>query len=480
VFFLNKTRDLDWRLTPEQVAAKLRDTFGLELGSPTLENALDQLYQWDALSRENDSSDAANAREFRRKRFTYDITAGAERFEKLLAELDGLVEEVGALESSRLPGIRDALLRIARALAGENPDATMLRDELEYLVNSIGSLREGAAQFMSRVGAVVASAEAIDEQDFQDYKASLIEHLEGFHRALRIHSEEIIGELAQITAAQEDRLVDLVAGIDAAPALIGTDPEQNAARRRNEIRGQWQGVRSWFIPDTHQQQTWNVLTNKVLEAIQAVLDIAERIIDRAANRADRASAWEYLAGLCHARSERHATGWFTVAVGALYPRHFNTPESDAETLSRPAQATWAQAPPAPVAAHLRRPGARTPGAGRGTPLRDNTAAAQAARERRETERREIKALTDRFAGRGPIRLADVGQLSSSEFGHVMDWIGRAFENAADADGSRTASSLDLNLLVVLHPPADPSERTVLHTTWGMLSTANYTLEVITP
>src|SRR4051794_14682421 len=36
VFFLNKTRDLDWRLTPEQVAAKLRDTFGLVLGSPTL------------------------------------------------------------------------------------------------------------------------------------------------------------------------------------------------------------------------------------------------------------------------------------------------------------------------------------------------------------------------------------------------------------------------------------------------------------
>jgi len=476
VFYLNKTRDLNWRLNPEQVAAKVRDAFGLELDTATMQRALDQLTEWDALICENDSSDAATAREFRRKRFTYDITPAAEKFDRLLLELDNLVDEVGALEASRLPGIRDAIAKIATGLATPSPSGGDLRDELEYLVNSIGSLREGAAQFMSRVGALVSSAEAINEQDFQAYKSSLIEHLEGFHRALRVHSEEIIAQLRRVTPAQEDLLAELVAGVDAAPALPGADPAETHARRREEIRGRWHAVQSWFIGDTHQHQTWSHLTNKVLEAIQAVLDIAERIIDRAANRADRASAWEYLAALCHASTEQHAIEWFAVAVGAKYPRHFNTPETEAP--QRPAQTTWVQADPAPVAAHLRRPGSRSPGAGRGAPLRDNSAAARIARERRVLEREQIKALTDRFAGRGPIALSDIGALSSVEFGHVIDWICRAYESTPDKDGSRSASSLDLSLLVLLRPPIDPAERAVLDTTYGKLHAPNYTLEVI--
>jgi uncharacterized protein (TIGR02677 family) len=477
VFFLNKTRDLDWRLTPEQVAAKLRDAFGLVLDTTALEGALDQLYDWGALSRENDSSDAPNAREFRRKRFSYDITTAAERIEKLLADLDGLVEEVGALESSRLPGIRDALLRIAQALRTEQPDATLLRDELEYLVNSIGSLREGATNFMSNVGGIVSTSEAIDEQDFTSYKSSLIEHLEGFHRALRVHSEEIIQALDQINDDATRRLVDLVAGVDATPSLLGISAEETTARRRAEIAGRWHAVRSWFLADSHQQQTWNALNNKVLEAIQAVLDIAERLIERSANRADRATAWEYLAAICHASDEPDAAGWFAAALGVQYPRHFNTPERDIDELAHPAQTTWAQAPPAPVATHLRTPGSRRPGAGRGAALRSNDAAADAARRRRAVERQEIAALTARFAGRGPIRLADVGRLSSIEFSHVVDWIGRAFESPADSHGRRTASSMDLQLQIILHPPADPEQRTVLHTTYGRLSTPDYTLEV---
>jgi hypothetical protein len=107
-----------------------------------MERALGQLEEWGALTEENDSSDAANAREFRRKRFTYDITPAAERFELLLNELDSLVEEVGSLESSRLPGIRDAVAKIAAALRGGNPDPIRLREELEYLVNAIGFCAE--------------------------------------------------------------------------------------------------------------------------------------------------------------------------------------------------------------------------------------------------------------------------------------------------------------------------------------------------
>src|SRR5207247_9551 len=109
------------------------------------------------------------------------------------------------------------------------------------------------------------------------------------------------------------------------------------------------------------------------------------------------------------------------------PRHVAVPEEDPDTLAAPAQASWLTAPPAPVTAHLRRPGSRTPSAGRGTPIADTSATRERMLERRRRERAELAAMLDRFRGLGAIRISQLATLGETEFRHLLHWIGRAFE-----------------------------------------------------
>jgi uncharacterized protein (TIGR02677 family) len=262
------------------------------------------------------------------------------------------------------------------------------------------------------------------------------------------------------------------------PALPGVDPEEVAARRHAELLEQWNGVCSWFLDRDGRRSPWHALNDKVIDAIRAVLDIAERIIDRRTNRADRARACENLARLVHdAPSDEEATALLAAALGFAAPRHIGVPDDDPDALAAPAQTSWLTAPPAPVTAHLRRPGARTPGAGRGAPIADTAAVRARLRERCRRERAELAAMLERFAGLGPVRLSDLAQLSEVEFGHLLHWIGRAFETPRDAAGSRRADSQDGRARIVLHPAEAARAPIVLCVPQGRFTTADYRIEV---
>lgn len=471
-------RNFGLRLTPGEVGAKLLELFDLQLDGDVTTQCLDQLHAWGALSREYDTSLARTSRELRQNRHTYDITQAAVRVEGLLEALDQLAETVGALEGSRLPEIRDALHRIARLLAEVTPSGAELRAQFERLTGEIERLHAGASDFMSRLNAVVARSEGIDGEEFDACKDLLIEHMQGFRGDLRRHTPEIADALRTVERLGASRLAALIVSSLEIPALPGIDPEDVAARRHAELLSQWDGVCSWFLARDGRRSPWHALNDKVIDAIRAVLDIAERIIDRRTNRADRARACERLARLVHdAASEEDATALVAAALGISAPRHVSVPEEDPDALAAPAQTSWLVAPPAPVTAHLRRPGARTPGAGRGAPIRDTTAVRERVLERRRRERAELAAMLERFGGLGAIRLSDLATLSETEFRHLLHWIGRAFETPKGAGGGRRADSQDGRAWIALHPPGHELPPVVLSVPQGRFTTPDYRIEV---
>src|SRR5262249_8258938 len=139
--------------------------------------------------------------------------------------------------------------------------------------------------------------------------------------------------------------------------------------RHTEIEQQWAGIRTWFIGSGRTRSPWEVLGEKVIQAIRAILDIAEALVDRHTGRADRAPACVHLAQLA---SDGGAQAILVAALGIGHPRHVGAPHPQTVTIEP--RLSWWEAPPAPVVAHLRRPGARAPGAGSGTPIADTTAA----------------------------------------------------------------------------------------------------------
>jgi uncharacterized protein (TIGR02677 family) len=470
-------RSFGLRLTPAEVRRKLLEHYDLDLDVETVSDSLDKLHEWRAVSREYDTSLARTARELRQNRFTFDITQAATRVEALLDELDQLAETVGALEGSRLPEIRDALHRVARLLVEETPDATDLRTQFERLTHEIERLHAGASDFMSRLNGVIARSERIEHDEFDACKDVLIEHMQGFRGDLRRHTPEIAEALHTIDRLGAPRLAALIVATLEIPALPGINPEEVAARRHAELLDQWEGVRSWFIDGDGRRSPWAALNDKVIDAIRAVLDIAERIIDRRMNRADRTRACEHLARLVHdAPAEEEVTAILSAALGFAAPRHVSVPEDDPDALAAPAQTSWLTAPPAPVTAHLRRPGSRTPGAGRGAPIADTRASRRRMLERQRRERAELAAMLERFRGLGPIRLSQLSTLSETEFRHLLHWIGRAFETPKDAAGARRAESQDGRASIVLRG-AEHSEPIILQVPQGRFTTADYRIEV---
>ena len=278
-------------------------------------------------------------------------------------------------------------------------------------------------------------------------------------------------------ASSAERLVELIVAAEEFVELPGGAPASaQRARRSEELAGQWAGLRTWFVGDDRAAGSpWRTLDENVVEAIRALLDIAERLIARRTDRVDRATVFRHLAGLAQQAPAGTAVEVVRRAFGLLQPRHVGVPERDSEDVLSPGRTPWAVAPPAPVVAHLRRPGVPMPGRGRSARLLDLAGGHARMMQRRRAERIELEAVLRRFAARSPLTLSALDELDPHGFTHLLGWLSRAYETPA-VGGRRRASSSDGRAEIVLIAPPDGA-RTMLRVPHGCLDTPDYRLEV---
>ena len=469
------------RLRPAQVADRLRDRYALTVEQELLEDRLSRLDNWGAVEKDHDASLASTAAEWRRNRYTYDVSPAGRLTEELLAQLDALGEEIGRLDTARLPAIRDALAALAKQLEDDDPDGTRLRALFERLLAEVEALHAGALAFMRSLGDLMRAVERVGEDEFERGKGALLEHLQGFRKSRMRHSAEILALIERIEQRGPDQLVGTIVAAEVFVSLPGAaNVEEQQARRRAELLQRWAGLRAWFVGDQHSGSPWRTLNDQVVDAIRAVLAIAERLIERHSQRIDRAAVLLHLAAQVAAAPAGEATGWIRTAFGIRTPRHVGVPHADDEQLADRGRVSWLEAPPAPVVAHLRTPGVRVPGPGRGAQIADLSEARRRFEERRRAEHRELAELLARLSTGGSIRLSQLLQVNRSEFRHLLAWIGRAYESPSGADGRRRAHSTDGRATIALREPPDPcSERTRLQAPHGTLDLPDFELEVLT-
>ena len=468
------------RLRPAQVADRLRERYALTVDLDWLDQRLAALDQWGALERDHDASLASTAAEWRRNRYTYDVTPAGRLTEELLARLDALGEEIGRLDTARLPSIRDVLAKLADQLEEPDPDGTRLRGLVERLLAEVEALHGGALAFMRSLGDLMRAVEQVGEDEFERGKGALLEHLQGFKKSRMQHSAEILTLLEQIELRGSDRLVERIVAAEEFVALPGgSSVDDQRARRQAELLQRWEGLRAWFVGDEDSGSPWRTLNDQVVDAIRAVLAIAERLIERRSLRVDRAGVFLHLASQIGAAPPGQAPAWLRAAFGLRNPRHVGVPEPDPDQIADRGRTSWLEAPPAPVVAHLRTPGVRTPGTGRGAQIPDLSESRRRFEERRAAERRELDELLGRMAARGPIKVSSLERVDADEFRHLLGWIGRAYESAPGRDGARRASSTDGRATIALRPPADSRrERAQLRAPHGTLDMPDFEIEVL--
>lgn len=469
------------RLRPAQVADRLRDRYALALDQELLEDRLTSLDIWGAVEKDHDASLASTAAEWRRNRYTYEVTPAGRLTEELLAQLDALGDEIGRLDTARLPAIRDALANLARELEKDGPDGTALRALFERLLAEVEALHAGALTFMRSLGDLMRAVERVGDDEFERGKGALLEHLGGFRKSRMRHSGEILALIEQIEHHGPHQLVGRIVAAEVFVALPGgATVENQRARRRAELLERWSGLRAWFVGDHDSDSPWRTLNDQVVDAIRAVLAIAERLIERHSQRIDRAAVLLHLAAQVAGAPAGEPTAWLRAAFGIRSPRHVGVPHGDDEQLADRGRVPWLEAPPAPVVAHLRTPGVRTPGTGRGAQVRDLSEGRRRFEERRRAEHRELAELLARLSSQSPIKLSSVARVNHCEFRHLLAWIGRAYESPVGADRRRRASSTDGRATIALREPTDPyRERTKLSAPHGMLDLPNFELEVLT-
>ncbi|MDP1846839.1 MAG: TIGR02677 family protein [Solirubrobacteraceae bacterium] len=476
VFFLNKTRDIGWQLAPHDVQRRLAAEFGATVETDVLDRALERLVGEGVLAARADTRAVTSAQDWRRKRSVYDITPAGERVERLLAELDTLGEEIGALESGRLLTIRDALARIARLLREDEPDAQRLGDDLETVADAIASLRQGATDFMTQLQ-VFISSDRVTSEEFIAQQDVIVGYLQGFHRDLRRHAEPIFASIAEVEALGVERLVRLVlSGTPPPPAIGDLTPEQLAEQARRTLHARWDGVRAWFGEPASTDAPWALLTSKLLDAIRAVIDIAERLIDRAAGRRDRAGAWDRLAQIIASTQPATATACLAVATGMRPARHVAGPDPEADQLTSPGATAWRDAPPLAIAAHLRTPGTRIPGSGSPARLASNPHLADRVRALQAAEQEHLGRLLARLTAGATLHMSDLHRLHPVELEHLLGLLSRAFAQPRGHDATRRATTADGRMRLRLVPPTD-GRRTTVVAEHGQLDCPDYAIEV---
>jgi len=473
---LANRRAFGLRLSPAQIATRLWERYATRPDSTeVLERDLEALCGWGALDRFQDSSKASSTREFKRRRFTYDLTAAGEIVERAALQVDRIAERIGALERSQLPELLGALIALAAEAEREEPRPAKLVAGFNDVAAKLERLRADTADFMRELGAVMADEEAVDLAPFERYKRRVIDHLQGFRSELARLDGQFAAAIGRVEAVGIGRVVALAAESDE-PPVWGLTEEEVAARRAARLAEEWSAVRRWFRGAEGEAPPWRELDGRLGDAIEWIVLTAQRLIDRRTRRVDRSAEYRALARLFHrAESLPGCHALFAATFGLFQPRHFSIPEEDRE-LTAPTVSWW-RGRPAPVEASLRRPGARAPGPGRAVELPDHAMAREALATARALEREELARARRRFTGGGPLRLDQLARLDALEFRHLLRWLARALDAVADEADVRRAESQDGLVSIELRaPPADDRPVTIA-TPDGTFTAPNYGVEV---
>lgn len=434
-----------------------------------LDQHLDQLAEWGNLQRAHDTGAVTRVEDFYRRRYLYRLTPSGEAAHRAVGDVEATVGRSGALQTSMLVEIRDALEALA-ASAGAGDAAGLVR-ALHRLRNAFESLTAEANIFLGELDRH-AAAERVEQAAFLAYKHALLAYLGRFVGDLRRLRPEIAEWLRAVEALDPERLLGAaVAAADLPPAAPGDDP---AARWIAAERARWEGVHAWFSEAAPGGPRVERLQAAARAAVVKLTRSLERLVERASRSVDRAADFRTLArwfAACPTDDDAHAL-WAT-AFG-LYPaRHFTLEEDDPERV-RP-DASWWDAEPVEVPVRLRTHGAVSR-SGRPPPALDFADGRAWLAAVRRRERAEVEAALGRFAGRGPLRLSALGALEADELRILLALLDEALVAPRAADGARRARSADGRLEIALRPPPHPAWVS-LDTPAGRLRCLDYQLEV---
>lgn len=461
---------LETALSIDDVRTRLRSVGWLDaLDDDDLAAALDQLRAWNLVDViQNHSQEYRTASEYERRNLQYSLTRPGEAALAGVQHAMAVLAATGALQTAVLDAICDRLGDLVHEL--ETGSDRRIFTALTELEGHLEALRANTKQFNGELQRLLR-ADGADLATFHEVKASTVTYLQEFLTNLDHRAYAIGTRIRQV----EEHGVGLLhkralMGADL-PQLAGTDPGPAWLEHR---RARWEGLRAWFLPVDGAPPRVEQLHLVARRAIITLLQVLDRITE---SRRRTSSAVADL---------RELARWFTVlpgqddlhrlwstAFGLSPSRHAHLSHPDPELVSP--STPWREAPPVEVSPLLRSAG-RTERFSRTGRVRDVTAVKAARAERARAERAELEAAWDMLDTSGSIRLSSFGRLDHALFERLLELLGRALASSPGPSGSRSSTTTDGRIEVVLTPPGDAATAE-LSTPRGVFRGPDYSIEI---
>ncbi|MGD2115395.1 MAG: TIGR02677 family protein [Acidobacteriota bacterium] len=492
--FLEEKERYRIQLRPDEVARALPDRLP-ESELPdraSLERALDKLVEWGNLRRSHDTGRVATLEDFRRRHYLYQMTPAGEAAERAVGRVVEALESSGSLQRVMLGAILRNLEALAAEMERSEPRPETLYEHLFTAAEQFRALTENASTFLARLHEAIDAGE-VDASSFLIYKQAVLEYLEQFVGELSEVAPRISTALRRIDEGREMRggEAEATAGGDAdgarrmveLAARADTTPTPEGLRDRSaELARQWRGMVAWFLGEGREPPTVELLRGAARTAINRILLVLERLHEKRFRRVNRTADLVRLAAWFEDLGSRDGGGaeahrLFTTAFGLFGARHLGERHEDPERI--PPTTSWWDAPPVPVAPVLRKTG-RTSTLGRTARVVDHRKARRFLAERHRRDRAARAAALRRFAGRGPIPLAELTRdepLSGDELDLLLRLLDRLLALPPGRDGARRSRSRDGLLELRLEAPQPDGARAVLRTPAGRLDLPAFRLSV---
>ena len=462
--FTNGTAGLLSDLSAAEVAERLDE---LELDVDTVDARLTYLVERGNLARSPRETEARSIREYLTTRARYQLTQRGELVHRQVEELLGATDEVREVSTEMLGGILGGLRRLAlyddERLAGADPDE--VAREVATVFAQFERLVTSTRDFYASLAAVLNRYD-LGREDFQAFKAALLDYLQRFVDEVA----RSVPQIAELLSALEPRQCALLQRAATGTRLLGLEGVR--ARRSLGLEEQdWQGLHTWFRGGPGRRSDADEVRSLATRAMRALLVNLRRISTSTEREVSRYADLLRLAAWFDASEPADAHALWAAAFGLYSCRHLSF-VADPDADPPPATSSWWRAPVADVPVMLRASGERK--AAGATARREDFAAAKARRiaERERGQHDRDEALRELAVCRGVH--AEL-ELSDGARAALLELYARALSGAG---GPLRAPATARSEQVALVVSRTPGRSTRVRSPSGVLELVDLTLELV--
>ncbi|MFJ8969997.1 TIGR02677 family protein [Streptomyces anulatus] len=441
-----------------------------------LEALLTDLHRWGNVDRIYSRRRKSTVHDYMRKDHYYQLTAQGAQVHREIIRITQEVGVTGALQSSMLPAVLQALDELTGHLTRSPFDAARANATYRRLTSGFSELSENAKLFVQGLNRSLETDGELQLEAFLAYKDVVVRYLNSFTLALSRHAPRIT---TAIETAEQAGITDrftALAAVDASPVL-GRGSNEIIAVESERLAQQWSGLRSWFHGDHERLPVADILQERAAEAVSQIMQIVQQINDRRFRRINRVADLTTLARWFeNAPNPQQVSGLWQRAFGLKPARHLGFPHQEDDDSDHRPHVSWWHDSPAPVAMRLRHQGPR---AGTGAPPRiPDPRAVKRRLSARQTQRDQARTTAEQsLIARGPTRLSALGELSADEADLFLTYLTTVLSARPASDGVKHARSRDGRLAITLAPPASRHDATTVDLPPGRLGLQDFQITV---